>query len=170
MIGGSIVIESIFAYPGIGKYALDSIMLHDYPIIQGYAVLMTFSIIMINMTVDIIVIVLVVNTSLFTNYDLLEQNAQERLQKIIKQHIFGTDRFGRDVFSRTLYGGRLTLVSSFIAPSLSLAAGLCIGIPYFASKKRQNAETDGRRQAVHYPEIPEGVSDDGQYCGRISRL
>jgi peptide/nickel transport system permease protein len=54
MVGGSIVIESIFAYPGIGKYALDSILLHDYPIIQAYAVLMTFSIIVINMTVDIL--------------------------------------------------------------------------------------------------------------------
>jgi peptide/nickel transport system permease protein len=58
MIGGSIVIESIFAWPGVGKYALDSIMMHDYPVIQAYALIMTFMVIMINITVDLLYIVL----------------------------------------------------------------------------------------------------------------
>jgi peptide/nickel transport system permease protein len=57
MIGGSIVIESIFAWPGVGKYALDSIMMHDYPVIQAYALIMTFIVIMINITVDLLYIV-----------------------------------------------------------------------------------------------------------------
>jgi peptide/nickel transport system permease protein len=56
MIGGSIVIESIFAWPGVGKYALDSIMMHDYPVIQAYALIMTFVVIMINITVDLLYI------------------------------------------------------------------------------------------------------------------
>lgn len=57
MIGGSIVIENIFAWPGVGKYALDSIMMHDYPVIQAYALIMTFMVIMINITVDLLYIV-----------------------------------------------------------------------------------------------------------------
>jgi peptide/nickel transport system permease protein len=58
MIGGCIVIESIFAWPGVGKYALDSIMMHDYPVIQAYALIMTFTVIVVNMGVDILYMVI----------------------------------------------------------------------------------------------------------------
>ena len=39
MLGGSVIIESIFALPGIGSYALDSITNRDYPALQGYVLL-----------------------------------------------------------------------------------------------------------------------------------
>jgi peptide/nickel transport system permease protein len=57
MIGGSIVIESIFAWPGIGKYALDSILLHDYPVIQCYSLIMASIIVLVNLIVDIIYVI-----------------------------------------------------------------------------------------------------------------
>lgn len=52
LLGGSAVIESIFAWPGIGKYTLDSILVHDYPVIQGYALIMVILIICLNLIVD----------------------------------------------------------------------------------------------------------------------
>lgn len=54
LISGAVVIESIFSWPGIGKYALDSILLKDYPVIQGYAFVMVSLVILINLLVDVI--------------------------------------------------------------------------------------------------------------------
>jgi peptide/nickel transport system permease protein len=71
---------------------------------------------------------MVTGAPLFTRYDPLEQSSSERLMGISEEHIFGTDRFGRDVFSRTLYGGRITLASSLAALIIAMGIGLVIGI------------------------------------------
>jgi peptide/nickel transport system permease protein len=54
LISGAVVIESIFSWPGIGKYALDSILLKDYPVIQGYALVMISAVILIHLLVDVV--------------------------------------------------------------------------------------------------------------------
>lgn len=56
LIGGSVVIESVFSWPGIGKYAMDSILMLDYPVIQGYGLLMVVLVILINTFVDLVYI------------------------------------------------------------------------------------------------------------------
>ncbi|MDR1972668.1 MAG: ABC transporter permease [Treponema sp.] len=53
LTGGAVVIESIFSWPGIGNYAMNSILMHDYPAIQGYAVLTVSAVIIINLMVDL---------------------------------------------------------------------------------------------------------------------
>ncbi len=52
LVSGAVVIESIFAWPGIGKYALDSILRKDYPVIQGYALLMVLLMIFANLLIE----------------------------------------------------------------------------------------------------------------------
>ncbi|THF81664.1 ABC transporter permease [Cohnella fermenti] len=54
LIGGAVVIESIFSWPGIGKYALDSILLKDYPAIQGYALVVIAMVVAIHLLVDVV--------------------------------------------------------------------------------------------------------------------
>ncbi|WP_281890490.1 ABC transporter permease [Paenibacillus sp. YYML68] len=54
LISGAVVIESVFSWPGIGKYALDSILLKDYPVIQGYAFVMVAFIVLIHLLVDVV--------------------------------------------------------------------------------------------------------------------
>jgi peptide/nickel transport system permease protein len=44
-----------------------------------------------------------------------------------KIFLFGTDAYGRDVFSRTLYGGQISLLAGFLATLLTLVFGFCIG-------------------------------------------
>ena len=44
------------------------------------------------------------------------------------EHIFGTDRLGRDVFARILEGGKTSLIIGFLAASISSIIGLFIGI------------------------------------------
>ncbi|MEK3915731.1 ABC transporter permease [Paenibacillus sp. FSL H7-0331] len=54
LISGAVVIESIFSWPGLGKYALDSILLKDYPVIQGYAFVMVSLVVLIHLCVDVV--------------------------------------------------------------------------------------------------------------------
>ncbi|HWP50513.1 MAG TPA: ABC transporter permease [Clostridia bacterium] len=54
MLGGSVIVETIFALPGIGSYALDAIHARDYPALQGYVLLTGFVFVTITLIVDII--------------------------------------------------------------------------------------------------------------------
>src|SRR5205814_7019 len=44
------------------------------------------------------------------------------------KHLFGVDQIGRDVFSRTIYGARISLIVAMIATSLIVAIGTIIGM------------------------------------------
>lgn len=51
-ISGAVVIESIFAWPGLGEYALNGILHKDYPALQGYALVMVLSVVVIHLMVE----------------------------------------------------------------------------------------------------------------------
>lgn len=53
LLGGAVIIETIFSWPGVGKLAIEAIFTRDYPLIQGYVVWMTIIYMFINMIVDI---------------------------------------------------------------------------------------------------------------------
>ncbi len=57
-IGGSFVVETIFAWPGIGQLAVESVFSRDFPMIQVYILLMGLIFIGINLVVDILQMVL----------------------------------------------------------------------------------------------------------------
>lgn len=54
LFGGALIVESIFAYPGIGRYAVNAIINNDYPVIQYFIILMSFIFIILNLLIDII--------------------------------------------------------------------------------------------------------------------
>ncbi|HWO96098.1 MAG TPA: nickel ABC transporter permease [Bacillus sp. (in: firmicutes)] len=53
LLGGTVIIEVLFAYPGIGKLVVEAIARRDYPIIQGYILFMGFFVVTINLVVDL---------------------------------------------------------------------------------------------------------------------
>ncbi|MDQ0242979.1 peptide/nickel transport system permease protein [Bacillus fengqiuensis] len=53
LIGGVVVIEVLFAYPGIGKLVVDAIRQRDYPLIQGYILIMAIVVFIVNTCVDL---------------------------------------------------------------------------------------------------------------------
>lgn len=53
LMGGSVVIESIFSWPGLGKLVMDSITARDYPTIQGFVLLIAVIYVVINLLTDI---------------------------------------------------------------------------------------------------------------------
>ena len=54
LIGGSVVIEQVFALPGIGRLIVQGILARDYPLVQGTMLLFGFAFVVINIIVDII--------------------------------------------------------------------------------------------------------------------
>jgi ABC-type dipeptide/oligopeptide/nickel transport system permease component len=55
MIGGTVIVERIFAYPGIGNLAIDAVINRDFPLIQGLVLLFGLIFILINIGVDLTV-------------------------------------------------------------------------------------------------------------------
>lgn len=53
LLGGAVIVETIFAWPGIGKFVLDSIFDRDYPVIQGFVVFMGTVFLLVNLLVDL---------------------------------------------------------------------------------------------------------------------
>ncbi|CAB3799908.1 Glutathione transport system permease protein GsiC [Paraburkholderia caffeinitolerans] len=54
LLGGSIVVESVFAWPGMGSLLVDSVNMRDYPVIQGLILLFSVEFIVINIVVDVL--------------------------------------------------------------------------------------------------------------------
>ncbi len=61
-------------------------------------------------------------------YGFDDQELANRLQGPSAAHIFGTDEYGRDVFSRVLYGGQNSIVIGFAAVVLSIVIGGTLGM------------------------------------------
>lgn len=53
MLGGAVIVETIFAWPGIGKLVVDAIFDRDYPMIQGFVIFMGTVFLLINLIVDL---------------------------------------------------------------------------------------------------------------------
>ncbi|WP_312755465.1 ABC transporter permease [Rummeliibacillus suwonensis] len=54
LLGGAILTETIFSWPGIGRYVYDAISFRDYPVIQSGILIIAFIFVMINLIVDIL--------------------------------------------------------------------------------------------------------------------
>jgi len=58
LIGGAVVVETIFAWPGIGLLVVDSIFGRDYPVVQGVILVIAVMVVVVNLTVDFIYTIL----------------------------------------------------------------------------------------------------------------
>lgn len=54
LLGGAIITEAVFAWPGVGEYAIAAIRAQDHPVVQGYVVVMTVIVVVINRGVDLV--------------------------------------------------------------------------------------------------------------------
>lgn|SRR5699024_1952513 len=65
---------------------------------------------------------------LLAPYDPLKQDASNTLQSSSLSHLFGTDEYGRDIFSRLLFGLRPTIIIAFVSTTISMVIGVTLGI------------------------------------------
>ena len=53
LLGGALLTESVFAWPGIGKYTVDSILKSDFPVVQGIVLLVAVVFVLVNLVADL---------------------------------------------------------------------------------------------------------------------
>lgn len=85
--------------------------------------LATFSVVLL-----LAIIILNVGATWFGRFDPNYQDLLNRNQPPSMDHFFGTDAIGRDIWSRVLYGGRVSLTVAAVAVSISLIIGTIFGL------------------------------------------
>lgn len=78
--------------------------------------------------VIVIIILLAIFAPVIAPYGEAQQDLTARLQGPSAAHLFGTDELGRDVFSRILYGSRVSLVVGIFPAIISLFIGIVLGL------------------------------------------
>lgn len=78
--------------------------------------------------VILIIILMAVFAPVIAPYGEAEQNLVEKLQAPSAAHLLGTDSLGRDIFSRLLYGARVSLVIGIFPTLISLVIGIVLGL------------------------------------------
>jgi peptide/nickel transport system permease protein len=54
LLGGSTVVETIFAWPGLGRLVLEAVYARDYPLLQGAVLFLASTYVVVNLLVDIL--------------------------------------------------------------------------------------------------------------------
>ncbi|MBR6951207.1 MAG: ABC transporter permease [Oscillospiraceae bacterium] len=75
----------------------------------------------------IALVILCIGAPLFTKWDPYEQAVINKFIYPGREHIFGTDDFGRDLWARLIYGGRYSLLIAFGATCFSTCMGVLLG-------------------------------------------
>ncbi len=85
-----------------------------------------------NARIGLVIILLVVLMAAFapylTEYDPIRQNLRQRFQPPSAEHWFGTDEFGRDLFTRVVYGARISLQVGTFVVLISIVGGTLLGL------------------------------------------
>jgi len=84
----------------------------------------------------VVMIVAAAFANLLTSYDPVANSFADMTQPPSWQHLLGTDQFGRDLFSRIIYGARTALVVSFSSSIVGASIGLIFGVgsAYFGGR------------------------------------
>ncbi|HEY4867096.1 MAG TPA: ABC transporter permease, partial [Candidatus Dormibacteraeota bacterium] len=54
LLGGAVLTETVFAWPGIGRLLVDSIFFRDFPVVQGVVLLIAVAFIAVNLVTDLV--------------------------------------------------------------------------------------------------------------------
>ena len=54
LLGGSVVVETVFAWPGLGRFMIEAVAVRDYPVLQALLLLYSFHFVVINLLVDMV--------------------------------------------------------------------------------------------------------------------
>jgi ABC-type dipeptide/oligopeptide/nickel transport system permease component len=54
LIGGAIIVETVFSVPGVGSFGISAISLRDYPQVQAFVLLFSLGFVMVNLIVDVL--------------------------------------------------------------------------------------------------------------------
>ena len=85
-----------------------------------------------NLLVGFAVLAVVIGSAIFAGqlapYNPIEQAFADQLKSPSPVHLFGTDEFGRDIFSRVLFGARIAVGAGVVADGIAIVLGVFFGI------------------------------------------
>jgi peptide/nickel transport system permease protein len=85
-----------------------------------------------NLLVGFVVLAAAIGSAVFAGqlapYNPIDQAFQDQLLAPTSAHLFGTDEFGRDIFSRVLFGARIALGAGIVADGIAIVLGVVFGI------------------------------------------
>ena len=83
---------------------------------------------MLGLIVLALLMIAVLTAPLYVSYDkVIAQKIKDRFQSPNMEHILGTDQFGRDLFARIIYGGRISLFAGLVTVGISFTCALVLG-------------------------------------------
>lgn len=82
----------------------------------------------VGMILVLLLVIAAVGAPVLSPYDPLKMAIRERLKPPSLSHPLGTDQLGRDILSRVLYGGRLSLVLGIVSVSIASSLGILVGL------------------------------------------
>src|SRR5207244_2534897 len=124
LLGGAVITESVFAWPGMGKLIVDAIFFRDFPVVQTVLILSATVFVAIHLMVELL-------------YTLRDPRFRSALRRWLapplamggtRGHVLGTDNLGRDILARLLYGGRISLALAVSAVLIAAVAGVLVGL------------------------------------------
>jgi len=85
-----------------------------------------------NLVVGAAILIVVIGSAVFAPqiapYSPIDQAFSDQLRSPSPVHWFGTDEFGRDIFSRVIYGARIALVIGTLADGIAVLLGVLLGV------------------------------------------
>lgn len=82
---------------------------------------------MIGLGIVVILVMIAIFSGLIAPYNPIVRVKEEALLSPNRVHLFGTDLLGRDIFSRVIYGSRISIVVGVVAVGISVVIGLFLG-------------------------------------------
>ncbi len=82
---------------------------------------------MVGLVIVLVIVLSAVFADLIAPYDYDKQSYEDRFLLPCVEHPFGTDNYGRDLLSRIIFGGRISLLVSLLGLVISLAIGAVLG-------------------------------------------
>ncbi len=82
---------------------------------------------MIGLTILIVIALACIFQGVISPYDYAEQNITERFAPVSLEHLCGTDQYGRDIFTRILKGGQISLIVAISAVCFAGVVGATLG-------------------------------------------
>ena len=156
LIGQAVVVEKLFSWPGIGSLLVDSVLHRDIPAVQGSILVVVLSFLAINtagrpalrrdrsqdqirmkLRANLIiggalfalaVIVGVLAPWLAHTDPVMDANLMNAEEPPSWTWWFGTDAQGRDIYSRVVYGARISLTVGIVSQLINSVIGVALGL------------------------------------------
>ena len=107
---------------------------------------------MVGMFVFLVLLIAVFSAPLYIDYsDAITPHIVAAFTKPCKEHIFGTDQFGRDLFARVIYGGRISLGAGLATVAISFVGGVVLGGRHHAGYGHRGSSGRRSGQAAGFP-------------------